>query len=94
MDEAYPYPGGAIIPQHAIPRLPVRKAEPPAKADILALLDDIRSQVERNEVLALVLIPIGMDKCWSTLSAGDIKMLELGGLLGRAWLTAMEAVQI
>ncbi len=47
---------------------------------------------ERDEVLAVVVIPIRPNKTWSTLSTGDLGMLELGGLLGRAWLTAMETL--
>jgi hypothetical protein len=72
--------------------VPLRAAEPPAKAAVLVLLDEVRAQAEAGEVLAVVVIPIGTDKRWSTLSAGDIGMLELGGLLGRAWLTAMETL--
>jgi hypothetical protein len=67
-------------------------ASAPAKDDILAMLDRVRADVERGEVLAIVIIPIGTDRCWATLSEGDIGMLELSGYLGRAWLTAMQAV--
>ena len=72
---------------------PFGLAAPPAKDEILALLDAVRGDAERDEVLAIVIIPISTDKRWATMSAGDISMLELGGLLGRAWLSAMEAVE-
>ena len=67
-------------------------ADAPAKDDVLALLDEVRAETERGDVLALVVIPIHPDMQWSTRSAGDIGMLNFGGILGRAWLTAMEAV--
>lgn len=70
----------------------LRVADAPAKEQILALLERTRIEVERGEVLAVVVIPVHPNKEWSTRSAGDIGMLELGGMLGRAWLTAMEAV--
>ena len=70
---------------------PFRIAEPPAKADILALLDETRVATEAGEVVAVVVIPIGLNQEWRTRSAGDICMLELAGLLGVAWHAAIES---
>jgi hypothetical protein len=70
----------------------LRIADAPAKDDVFELLERTRLETEQGEVLAVVVIPIHPNKEWSVRSAGDIGMLELGGLLGRAWMDAMEAL--
>jgi len=70
--------------------IPFPIAVSPAKGEMLALLERVRTEIEAGECLAVVILPIHPNKEWSTRSAGDIGMLELGGILGRAWLTAME----
>lgn len=62
------------------------------KADMLALLEAVRAEIERGDTVSLVLIPIHNDSEWSTRSAGEKSMLHLAGVLGRAWLTANEAL--
>lgn len=79
----------------ARPSVPIHHlavAEVPAKADLLELIEQLREGVESGQVLSMVAIPIyGMG--WGTLSAGNISMRELAGVLGRAWLDATEALK-
>ena len=68
------------------------EAENPSKKDLLELLDRLRAEVERNEVLALVCIPIKTEDKFCTRFTGKISTLELCGLLGRAWLDAQASM--
>jgi hypothetical protein len=67
-----------------------KKAEAPHKEAILAMLDEVRADVESGLVVALVMLPILTGNAWRTMITGDVKVLELGGMLGRAWLDVME----
>lgn len=63
------------------------------KAEILAELAKMRELVEAGEITALFLMPICQQRTWRTISVGDIWMLELAGMLGRAWLDATERLK-
>lgn len=66
----------------------LKVAEEPAKADLLALVDELRAGVENGSIISLVAIPIHPNREWTTRSAGEVRMLELAGILGGAWLDA------
>lgn len=68
-------------------------AEPPSKDDLLALLDELRAEVETGECLSLVAVPIFSQRRFHVRSAGELSMLQLAGLLGRAWLDAQDALK-
>lgn len=68
-------------------------AEVPAKEDLLALIEELREGVETGEILSIVAIPIYTSRRWSTTAAGNMTMLELAGVLGRAWLDASEELK-
>ena len=68
-------------------------AEAPAKPDLLALIEELRVGVETGAIISLVAIPVHPNREWSTRSAGEVRMLELAGLLGRVWLDANEALK-
>jgi len=70
-----------------------KTAETPAKDEILAYLQECIEEVKKGEVLALVLIPIHPNRHFSIRSVGDIRMLELAGLLGRAHFDALTALE-
>lgn len=70
----------------------LRSADAPLKDEILAILERTRLETEGGGVLDVVVIPIHPNKEWSVRSAGNINMLELAGMLGRAWMDAMEAL--
>lgn len=63
-------------------------AEAPAKAALLALIEELRLGVEAGDIISLVAIPVHPNREWSTRSAGSLRMLELAGMLGRCWLDA------
>jgi hypothetical protein len=63
------------------------------KAEMLAELEKQRALIESGEIIALFLMPIGRERTWRTISVGDIWMLELAGMLGRAWLDATERLK-
>jgi hypothetical protein len=65
----------------------------PAKGELLALIEDLRRGVEDGSVIALVALPIHPDLKWSTRSAGEIRMLELAGMLGCAWQAACDRLK-
>lgn len=71
----------------------LKTAESPAKADLLAMLDTLRTEVESGETIALVAVPVHVSREWSTRSAGEVSMLMLAGMLGRAWMDATEALK-
>lgn len=70
----------------------LKPAVSPAKENLLALIDEIRTGIEDGSIISLVAIPIHPDMAFSTRSAGDVSMLKLAGLLGRAWLDANSAL--
>lgn len=65
-------------------------AAPLAKQEILALLDAMRQRAERDELLALVVVPIERGGGYDVISRGDIRPSSLAGYLGRAWLDAQD----
>lgn len=70
----------------------LKTADAPDKAEMLAMLDKARQEVEDGITVALVLLPVHVGDQWSTRVSGDIKMLKLSGILGRAWLAANERI--
>jgi hypothetical protein len=70
----------------------LRPAESPFKADLLKLLDRLRTEVEAGEMLAIAVIPIFASRQFGVRSAGNIGMVELAGYLGRAQLDALNAL--
>lgn len=74
--------------------VPLKVAEAPAKSDLLALIDELRAGVEDGSIISLVAIPIHPDREWSTRSAGEIRLLELSGMLSAALFDAHAAMKI
>ena len=71
----------------------LRQAVSPAKADILALLDAIREEVESGTTISLVAITIEPNREFHNRSAGGVSMLTLVGVLATAQFDAMRALQ-
>jgi hypothetical protein len=67
-------------------------AESSAKAEILAILDALRAEVERGETISLVTIAIQTGRDFHVRSAGDVSMVQLAGYLGAAQLDALNAL--
>lgn len=71
----------------------LKQAEAPTKATLLAYLDELRAGIEAGEVLALICIPVHPNREFSTRSVGDIRALEMAGMLGRAWMDAADLLK-
>ena len=69
------------------------RAEPPAKQSQLRMLDLLRDEVERGEVICLFALTIRAERQFDVTTAGDIDMSTLAGMLGRAQLDALEAMR-
>lgn len=70
-----------------MPKRPVvhlKVAEPPGKREVLAMLDELRVEVESGHTIAIVVITVSSARQWSTLCNGDISVLEMCGLIGCA----------
>jgi len=67
-------------------------AQPPAKEDQIRLLDLLREEVERGEVICLFVLKVRAGQQFDVNSAGEISMATLAGMLGRAQLDALEAM--
>lgn len=72
----------------------LKVAEAPAKADLLALIDELRSGIEDGSIISLVAIPVHPNREWSTRSAGEIRTLELAGMLSAALFDAHAAMKV
>jgi hypothetical protein len=72
---------------------PLKVAEAPAKDNLLALVEELRAGIEGGTIISLVAIPIHPSREWTVRSAGEVRMLELAGILGGAWLDAQEALK-
>ena len=72
---------------------PLHVAVSPAKPAMLALIEELRQGVEDGSVICLVAIPVHPNREWSTRSAGDLRMLEVAGMLGCAWAQANKGLQ-
>lgn len=68
-------------------------AQPPAKESQLRMLDLLRQEVERGEVICLFALTIRAEKQFDVTSAGEISMATLAGMLARAHLDAVEAMR-
>jgi DNA-binding transcriptional ArsR family regulator len=68
-------------------------AKSPAKERILKMLDTLRDEVERGEILALLALTIRTDEEFDVISVGEIRLATLAGMLGRAHLDALEAMR-
>jgi hypothetical protein len=64
-------------------------AEAPDKAGMLEMLDEIRAGVEAGKTLSLVAIPINAGREFVIRYRGELRMLELVGLLERAKFDAL-----
>jgi hypothetical protein len=73
--------------------IPLKTADNPAKAKLLALVDEVRAEIEADQCLALVIVPLFGELKFHVRSAGDISMARLAGILGRAWMDATEALK-
>lgn len=71
----------------------LKPADAPARAELLAYLDELRAAVEAGEVLALIAIPVHPSREFSTRSVGEIRALEMAGMLGRAWMDATDLLK-
>ena len=71
---------------------PLKTADNPAKAKLLALVEEVRAEIEADQCYALVLVPIHAEHRFSVRSAGEISMAKFAGILGRAWLDATNAL--
>lgn len=69
-------------------------AESTAKADMLALLDRLRAEIEAGETVALFALPIHPSREFSTRSAGDIGLAPLIGYLAAAQLDAIKLMRL
>lgn len=68
-------------------------AQPLAKERQLAMLDLLREEVERGEIVCLFVMTIRIGQEFHVSTAGDISMATLAGMLGRAQLDALEMVR-
>ena len=68
-------------------------AQPPAKESQIRMLDLLRGEVERGEVICLFALTIRAGQQFDVTSAGEISMATLAGMLGRAQLDALEAMR-
>lgn len=66
----------------------------PAKDKMLALLEEVRGEIESGQCVSLVIVPIKTERRFDVRSAGDISMTNLAGILGRCWMDAEEALKI
>jgi predicted HTH domain antitoxin len=69
------------------------QAKNPSKEALLALVDELRGEIERNECLALIVVPLFNEHRFHVRSAGSISMAKMAGLLGRAWMDATQALE-
>ena len=86
MSDSEPEPPAAAIARLAL-------AQAPAKQDMLGMLDKLRGEVERDEVLSLFALSIRAGDQFDMSSAGEIKATSLAGMLGRAWMEAIHAIE-
>lgn len=68
-------------------------AQPPGVGELLRVLDLLRGEVERGEIMAMVVISIRAEQTFDVTSSGDIHLATLAGMLGRAHLDALEAMR-
>lgn len=68
-------------------------AQPPGAGELLRVLDLLRGEVERGEIMAMVVISIRAEQEFDVTSSGDIHLTTLAGILGRAHLDALEAMR-
>jgi hypothetical protein len=87
MDDSEPNPP----PAAAITRLELAQA--PAKEMILRMLDQLRAETERGEIITLVALTIRPGEAFDVSSAGEVRLTTLAGMLGRAHLDALQAIE-
>lgn len=66
----------------------------PSKEKMLALLDEVRREIESGQCVSLVIVPIKTERRFNVRSAGDVPMTQLAGILSRCWMDAVEALKI
>lgn len=67
----------------------LKQAQSPNRQAMLDMLDGIREQVERGDIISLVALAAHPDKEFSNYSAGDFGSLETIGMLERHKLSLM-----
>lgn len=68
-------------------------AQSPAKERMLKMLDKLREEVARGDVISLLALTIRTGEQFDVDVAGEIRMAALAGILGRAHLDALEAME-
>lgn len=67
----------------------LKQAQSPNRQAMLDMLDGIREQVERGDIISLVALAAHPDKEFSNYSTGDFGSLETIGMLERHKLSLM-----
>lgn len=80
----------------SIDKLPLRAVDGPHKDEILEMLDEIRADVEAGRTVSLVAIQIesGTNRNFAVRVRGEIRTLELIGLLSRAWMDMVNHLKL